>query len=502
MYKVLIAEDEVLTRAGIAAAVDWENLDMQIAAQAADGDQALNLFRIHRPDIVITDLNMPRLDGIKLVETIVKEKPECKVIVVTCLNDVQTVRELLPFHISDYMLKSVLTVQDLTNRLLAVKKDLDESGRIGGEYIREKSEEELFGEYFNGKQAGVPYSGKLNRYVLMFPLHTRASSKALADRTVKDILTDYFEACSGLIIVSDSELHFVVCFKNPDLDKETLLHRIAQFREYIAKVLNIALLCDVELCEDLPAIRDRQREYFAWIDHAGLNEGGLLEGQTAVLRERIERIIHLYSFNTYNRQVRNLLEKMIAQPLKELLLEPAAEFSEYRRRATEGFREFARVLSLFPGQELESHAEAMIRENTFSGVYLAFMRAVDFKIDMLVYPVRENEDIERVLDYMKAHYGEKLTLKMAAEYVSLSQNYLSALFKRSMGISFIGYLINLRIFHAIRLLESPSSYLYEIAEKVGIPDMPHFSRTFKSVTGFSPNEWKKYILNHQPSAEK
>ena len=91
MYKVLIAEDELLTRAGIVSSVNWAELNMQIVAQADDGIQALQLYRTHYPEIVVTDLNMPRLGGVELIGKICEEERPCKIIVVTCVEDVQVI---------------------------------------------------------------------------------------------------------------------------------------------------------------------------------------------------------------------------------------------------------------------------------------------------------------------------------------------------------------------------------------------------------------------------
>ena len=106
MYKVLIAEDELLTRAGIVSSVNWAQLNMQIVAQADDGIQALQLYRAHYPEIVITDLNMPRLGGVELIGKICEEERPCKIIVVTCVEDVQVITRLFPYHIFDFLLKS------------------------------------------------------------------------------------------------------------------------------------------------------------------------------------------------------------------------------------------------------------------------------------------------------------------------------------------------------------------------------------------------------------
>ena len=131
MYKVLIAEDELLTRAGIVSSVNWAELNMQIVAQADDGIQALQLYRTHYPEIVVTDLNMPRLGGVELIGKICAEERPCKIIVVTCVEDVQVITRLFPYRIFDFLLKSAISPEELQEKLSQAGRELALEGPAG-----------------------------------------------------------------------------------------------------------------------------------------------------------------------------------------------------------------------------------------------------------------------------------------------------------------------------------------------------------------------------------
>jgi len=499
MYKVLVAEDEVLTRAGIVATVDWAALNMQLAAQADDGIQALNLFRIHQPDIVITDLNMPRLDGINLIKHIYAEKPACKIIVVTCLNDVQTYKQLSPYNVFDYMLKSTITSQELTEKLLLIKEEIEASGTGQAGFVQEKSENQILWEFL-ADENHQEFPIAVNKLHLLFLLHTKAVNKALAAKTVQDILSDYYDAYSDIIVAINQSSQFVVCFKNQQLDQEAIIQRTGQFREYVYKALNIKLLCNVEYCENSYELKARCREYFSYVNYARILEFDIFVNQTKYYRNRLECLINLYSFHIFNGEAKEMNDIMLSTPLKKLAAEPVINFIEYRKKTAAGFHDFAAAISLFSEEELNKHIESIYSENTFTGVYLAYKKAVDCKKEILMYPARYNELIQQSLDYITIHCNEKLTLNMVAEHVSLSPNYFSAIFKSTMKINFISYLINFRMDRALELLGRRELYLYEIAEKVGIPDVSHFSKTFKSIIGFSPNEWKKMLFDFTSAA--
>lgn len=97
----------------------------------------------------------------------------------------------------------------------------------------------------------------------------------------------------------------------------------------------------------------------------------------------------------------------------------------------------------------------------------------------------------RTLDYINCHYDEKLSVEDVAGYVSKSNNYFSASFRKSTGYTFVDYLTRLRLEHAKKLLKATSLMTYEIAEKVGFGDYKYFSIVFKRMLGCAPTEYRK-----------
>lgn len=123
----------------------------------------------------------------------------------------------------------------------------------------------------------------------------------------------------------------------------------------------------------------------------------------------------------------------------------------------------------------------MIRE------YLGVLQQKEYESHQIV-----NNKVDKIIKYISAHYTEDLTLTSIAEQFYISPFYLSKIFKKSTNLSIVEYINSLRIRHAKELLESSSTKIADIAELVGFSSSSHFSRTFKLVTGLSPQQYKKY----------
>lgn len=108
MYQVLFAEDELLVRLGLQNSIDWKAYDMELAAQADNGLQAYELFQKVRPDVVITDIRMEGMDGCELIEKIREQDKDCAIIVISCLDNFEILRKMIPYKRQKYPEKKVL----------------------------------------------------------------------------------------------------------------------------------------------------------------------------------------------------------------------------------------------------------------------------------------------------------------------------------------------------------------------------------------------------------
>lgn len=179
MYSVLFVEDELLVRLGLQKAVSWEKFNMKLEAQADNGIKALELFRSVRPDVVITDICMPGMDGYELIQKIRAEDDECAIIVLSCLEDFEMLRKMIPYKIIGYITKADMKLEDIAAVLEKTKSYLDKTGRSR----RKEPEEEIHIEerifrYFSGEDKKLEWEGKEKvREILLFEIMEEEKEK-------------------------------------------------------------------------------------------------------------------------------------------------------------------------------------------------------------------------------------------------------------------------------------------------------------------------------------
>ena len=151
MYKVLFAEDELLVRLGLQNSIPWSKYEMEVAALADNGMEAYRLFEEIHPDILITDLRMEGMDGLELVKRVREIDKECAIVVISCLNDFETLRKLIPYNINAYVLKASISIDEVCNVLEQTKEYLISIGRTAKKVIPDlEKPEDIISKYLLG----------------------------------------------------------------------------------------------------------------------------------------------------------------------------------------------------------------------------------------------------------------------------------------------------------------------------------------------------------------
>ena len=125
MYKVIIAEDEVFVRMGYRTVIPWQSLGMEVVADVANGREAYEAYLRTEPDILLTDLRMPVMDGLTLIRRIRETDARTRFLIITCLEEFDKVREALELGVSGYILKLDLDVEELVKKLSVLRLELD-----------------------------------------------------------------------------------------------------------------------------------------------------------------------------------------------------------------------------------------------------------------------------------------------------------------------------------------------------------------------------------------
>lgn len=192
MYQVLFAEDELLVRLGMKNSISWNKFDMYLAAEADNGEEAFELFQQIRPDVVITDVRMDKMDGYELIRRIREVDEQCAILVVTCLDDFETIRKMIPYHIMGYILKASMTMDEIFASLNKVRDYLIRIGRTGiNDKMKILQPEQQVEDYLTGRAEHLLWTeeGRM-REMLLFSLGKKDQEKIneLAMKLIRELI--------------------------------------------------------------------------------------------------------------------------------------------------------------------------------------------------------------------------------------------------------------------------------------------------------------------------
>ncbi|MGI6152782.1 MAG: response regulator transcription factor [Christensenellaceae bacterium] len=534
MYKVLIADDESFVCQVLKKIIDWDGLGLSFLGEANDGLSALKMLEEHRPEIVITDIRMPGIDGLEFVHRAKEICPASAFIIISGHKHFDYARSAIKYGVEDYLLKPVN------------KKEIN---RVLGQICDRFNESRIEQEQHSLNQGKLEYS--IDR------LRTIFVESLLKDRIVINSIDELNTECQcefregflqAVAIRIDSigganrslaaeEISFVVGKVADEVSYQLQDKSIYTQKFYLNKVMYVvANLSSADHLDDLyktifdsiQQLMDRYNHYSCTLGIGKLLEtsrfADVIKTAGVAVFERVhvgtDRIIYYNgekvgtlsdsrttaSLNSLGNIVELCDEQAMDEWLSGVLehLEQDTEtayemFFESEYLLSTVFRTIAELMdkdfyltvderSKTARQVYDFLSWADLRNFLLVTIRECFDKYIAFKKMQIAQPVREAKK------YISAHFSEDLTLEEVAGKVFLNPVYFSVMFKNEEGINFSKYLIDLRISKAKELLSGSQHSIGQIAGMVGYADHKHFSKLFKKTVGITPNEYRK--LNH------
>lgn len=518
MLEVLVVDDEALVCMGIRACIQWEEHGYHFAGEARDGESALRLMEKSCPDIVLTDIKMPGMDGVELLRRIRKDYPHVKVIMLSCLNEMDIVRQTLLLGAMDYVFKLSLRTDDLLEILDRAKKEIEREKEEQQTKEREKQlfqhnrknlESEAVKRYLFEKGRAGEFSEKIKLLGLEKALSSAwlfrirllqddAAAREMAEHVSVQGWLEQSLPIEGKKIVVSYGLDYVVLIgtgakRYAKADMEAVASAMLEQLEKHGKVKAIAAVSD-EISE-YPEIQS----HFAVLEklmalHFYFSERYLfLEKDRRTLSNAVYYIPSGVEEGIYGALMSGDLETASAELRKvvEDIRMQAAWEPQRIRRAFQNFLENLqrKVIALCPGANLESMADVLARvEEAATLQYLwetvdGAMKEWAQMLQAFVSP--HKREIEMAKHYIDQNINAELTLEKVAAHIGISKNYFSMLFKQQEKESFTNYVNRKKIEKAQQMLMSGRYKVYEVAALVGIENENYFSKLYKKYTGMS-----------------
>lgn len=227
MYKVLFAEDELLVRLGLQNSIPWSKYEMEVAALADNGMEAYRLFEEIHPDILITDLRMEGMDGLELVKRVREIDKECAIVVISCLNDFETLRKLIPYNINAYVLKASISIDEVCNVLEHTKEYLISIGRTAKKVIPDlEKPEDIISKYLLGDAViSLEDDFEIFEHLLLFSLEEENKDKI--NKLAMDFIYELVNRqIPGEMLVPLKDKEFCVFYRSTEKKMDERIKRI------------------------------------------------------------------------------------------------------------------------------------------------------------------------------------------------------------------------------------------------------------------------------------
>ncbi|WP_379155701.1 response regulator [Paenibacillus sp. sgz5001063] len=522
MKKVMLVDDEILIRESIRECVDWEREGFIYCGDASDGELALPLIGEKLPDILITDIKMPFMNGLELSSVVRQRFPKIKIIILSGHDDFQYARTALRLGVEDYCLKP-FSAADLLQLLHSVSVRIDEEQRQKDSYAYTPGK--LYAELCGGligtaaaiesaEQLGLPLIAPyyaIAIFTLNIPEieeYTSAPSSTLrtAEEHFRSLLTELTEG----LFYKRSRTETVLIFKGSTPEQ------LNRSMDEVCRALKQGLrtVCGCELSVSLGDVRER------------------LQG------------IHLSYLEAEN----NLILKKMSRENSAALLDASFNPSEHGTLLDRN--RLIQFLKLGDGKqkpEFLSHLAAEMEPMNWNSVY-AYYLMTDITLELvqtakicfraaaepteilreLQQEIRCISDTGECLQYLSRlfarlwewrsegsdkyrglidkvkhciceQYGnEQLSLHDISRQVGVSPSHLSKIFSQETGQTMTEFLTSTRMDKAKELLKTTSHKTFEIAFSVGYNDQHYFSNLFKKVTGMTPMEYRKQGHAEEP----
>lgn len=520
MYHVVIVDDEPVIRFGIKASIEWEKENLRVIGDYANGEEAWHAFANERVDLLITDIKMPVMDGLALTKKALEAFPELKVILVSSYNDFDYVREGLKLGVVDYILKPTLEPEDLLGIIRRCVERLDQESSKAQERDRyhqserdqqHKRLEQELKRYFVDRQQADPHLAKVMPdwmeqgyaavYVMLNDIEELEQAYGFLHTSIllEEIQETFYELVDDGAALISAESEMIVIIQS----HEEVERGLSLIKSGIEKKMKHGISMGFHVGQGIQSLRDCfEKSYQACQQTFFRGTGGLYsyepddeikaqaEGATEVdFRSRLQQCL---TMNEPEQADRILADWKSAW---SGLRRPDRIKSEACEMLTILFNHQTDTSVLVEGIHRIQRAETLEKlKNVLDTHIIEYKKLSNLRTDKGSGGSGgsgNRQAIEKALEYIRRNYTEELTLQEVSDYVNISKNYFSILFKKYTNRNFIDFVIHLRVEKARSLLLTTDLRIYEVAEGAGFNDVKYFSKLFKKLAGTSPAEFRE-----------
>lgn len=525
LFKVMLIDDEDNERNLLRICIDWNELGMEIAGEASSAREALDSLEAINPDIIITDIRMPFMDGLEFSKIVVEKYPYIKVMVLTAYDEFEYAKEGIKVGIADFLLKPIKR-SELKNALTNLKNKIEAERSYKNEfnelkkqlednfpYIKEKFLNELLqnSNLTEDLENKIEYFslGDFRNYVQVALIEYENTDKEVSEEQrvllgmkCTEIIKKYFKDDKRLEVFVDNGQRIVVL--NGDAGIE-LVECCEQIKAMVINTLKCYVSIGIgNVYKDIKDLKRSYSEACEALNYKALygknnvisfSDTNINENIWSTKTDEISEIGFFIKTGIGDRaieQVHMIFEDFCHNGFKSIdqiritsiniitvILNSITELGlNYNDAFANGSLPYDSILKIDTVPDMDKYITGIITD-IVNSVKSIRTRKTNKVVSEIINSMHENLS------------NQDLSLSGIAKEFFLNSSYLSRIFKQETGCTFVEYLTKLRIEKALSLFKETELMLYEVAEQVGIPDPNYFGKCFKKQIGMSVNDYKK-----------
>lgn len=509
MLNAMIVEDNAIYRYAIKSIIRWEDYGFQIVSEALNGVHALDLLQHQHVDLIVTDISMPEMNGIDLIQQVKQKDASIKIVALSSFDDFRFVKEALKLGAEDYLLKHDLepdTLQQLLQQMHA--KIVEDHQRKKQAQIRDASFQEvrwllgrklLWGEFKRVEDIEDQVAA------VHFPIHRGPTAVILIDGgfilQAHGSMDDEFECTTLIIPITERRTVVITYFPNEKSERKCTEETLRQASLLYTRIkLNgpvtigissigyelkdwAALYIQAETALE-QSVYEGTGQIYAY---GALKTNEILIGITLTLQPLtsamknglyadVETQIELFFQGLIRRKPPIAELKLLLAELIMQLKTAALERNKFSDQLDYGCKQFSKAIeALQPLHQVKQLFLELYKQMAGNKSENAAIR----------------KEIQGAIAYIDEHYAEDITVAGLAEVLHLSANYLSNLFKSETGMRIVEYMNRCRIQKAKQLLQDSVWKVYQVAEKTGFQEPSYFCKVFKELEGMTVKEFRR-----------
>lgn len=526
MYKLLIADDEYWTREKIRNMIAWEEYQINFMPPAQDGEEVLQMMEADRPDILITDINMPFLNGVDLVKKVKEQYPEIVILVLSGYDDFAYVKETLMAGAINYLLKPVTKI-DLIRAVskaleLISEKEENERQTLKAASLLQDRELSLLIEKERIRLSMTPVTGtpldSVGCSVMLIKIHDLQTLMAqyqydmnYLSYSVKKKLRE-FDQKQNLVIFNyiNRSNEFLVVSELDVAEQQVLALKIMKrLKEETDSPITIAVS---EQADSMDSLHDAYVQSISVLMTRPYNRESVILFSNKEKSSMNYQVVDCFS-QEMEHWLKSTLKTGSGKTLKEFLLEDVGLGSFEKRSFMETKQIVNRIAAIFQdhltGQgaseesirelgRLEQMADKVVESLDVDELFSLLTEMQNVVLEGKKSEVAGNirDYVKEAVAYINENYFEELTLSGLADKYAVESSYFSRLFKQETGENLMLYIAGKRMEKAKELMQREDINIAEVAFMVGYDDYTYFSKVFKKHTGVSPRDYRSRLFQN------